>query len=322
MADIKISELPVVTTVGGTDIFPVVTGGITSQLSIKDLANSIPQVTSSLSASFASNVQLAQTASYVLNAVSASYVVSASYAESASSVVSASYAVSASFVISAATASYFNTTDTGIVSSSTQFNSLTSPFTGSFTGSFVGDGSGLTGVAAGSTFPYIGDAQITGSLQITGSMNTVGTVSVDLSGSSYPIAFSVGTLTKDMTSLSGSTGFGEAYLPVGYQNYYINVNESYNGESSLYLYQVTSDGSALIEPAYTTIITVVNKSTTLPVWIKRNPSDSVVSFRKASAPNTTIPSHSVAVGEYAEFFLDTSNQSVPKWVIYRTGSTY
>lgn len=36
----------------------------------------------------------------------------------------------------------------GVVSSSTQFNSLTAPFTGSFTGSFVGDGSGLTGIAS------------------------------------------------------------------------------------------------------------------------------------------------------------------------------
>jgi hypothetical protein len=35
-----------------------------------------------------------------------------------------------------------------VVSSSTQFTSLTAPFTGSFTGSFKGDGSGLTGVSA------------------------------------------------------------------------------------------------------------------------------------------------------------------------------
>lgn len=35
-----------------------------------------------------------------------------------------------------------------LVSSSTQFKTLTDPFTGSFTGSFSGDGSGLTGIAA------------------------------------------------------------------------------------------------------------------------------------------------------------------------------
>ena len=36
----------------------------------------------------------------------------------------------------------------GIISGSTQLNSLTNPITGSFTGSFVGDGSGLTGVTS------------------------------------------------------------------------------------------------------------------------------------------------------------------------------
>ena len=43
---------------------------------------------------------------------------------------------------------------TGTVSSSLQFNSLSSPFTGSFTGSFIGDGSGLTGIAT--TFAFTG----------------------------------------------------------------------------------------------------------------------------------------------------------------------
>jgi hypothetical protein len=38
----------------------------------------------------------------------------------------------------------------GVVSSSLQFNSISTPFTGSFTGSFTGDGSGLTSVSASS----------------------------------------------------------------------------------------------------------------------------------------------------------------------------
>lgn len=41
----------------------------------------------------------------------------------------------------------------GIVSSSAQFNSLSSPFTGSFTGSFAGDGTNLTGVSATAATP-------------------------------------------------------------------------------------------------------------------------------------------------------------------------
>jgi hypothetical protein len=52
----------------------------------------------------------------------------------------------------ATTASYIEYNDVvnkpTLVSSSLQFNTLTTPFTGSFTGSFTGDGSGLTGIAA------------------------------------------------------------------------------------------------------------------------------------------------------------------------------
>ena len=56
--------------------------------------------------------------------------------------------LSSGLVSSSAQISYTGITDipTNIVSSSAQFITLTSPFTGSFTGSFTGDGAGLTGV--------------------------------------------------------------------------------------------------------------------------------------------------------------------------------
>jgi hypothetical protein len=57
-----------------------------------------------------------------------------------SNATSASYALTASYVANA-----------GVISSSTQFKSLTDPFTGSFTGSFTGNGSGLTGVTSAGT---------------------------------------------------------------------------------------------------------------------------------------------------------------------------
>jgi hypothetical protein len=149
MANVKISQLPAVSSVTGTDVLPVVATTTTSQLTVKNLANSLPQVTSSLSASVAvsasqalsannattaSFVQTAQTASYVLNAVSASRAVNADNASTASFVANAQ---TASFVANAQTASYYNFTGTGIVSSS--------------------------------AFPYSGSAQITGSLGLTGS---------------------------------------------------------------------------------------------------------------------------------------------------------
>ena len=57
-------------------------------------------------------------------------------------------------------------------------------FSGSFSGSYVGDGSSLTGVSA---FPFVGDAQITGSLLISGSatpgLTIEGPIQVNHSGS-------------------------------------------------------------------------------------------------------------------------------------------
>jgi len=81
----------------------------------------------------------------------------------ASNVISSSFATTASYALNATA-----TVPAGTVSSSTQFTSLTAPFTGSFTGSFKGDGTGLTGVTA-TAFPYVGAAVISGSLTITGS---------------------------------------------------------------------------------------------------------------------------------------------------------
>ena len=86
------------------------------------------------------------TSSYALQALSASYAVSASH--EIIKEISSSYADTASFAQSG----------NGI-------------FSGSFSGSYEGDGSNLTGVDA---FPYIGNAVITGSLVVSGSNLTSG----------------------------------------------------------------------------------------------------------------------------------------------------
>lgn len=62
MANVKISELPVVTSVASSDVLPVVASTTTSKLTMTNLANSMPQVSSSISASYA------VTASYSQNA--------------------------------------------------------------------------------------------------------------------------------------------------------------------------------------------------------------------------------------------------------------
>ena len=63
--------------------------------------------------------------------------------------------------------SYTGITDitTNIVSSSAQFITLTSPFTGSFTGSFTGDGAGLTGVTATATGEIFQTGSNTGAIK-------------------------------------------------------------------------------------------------------------------------------------------------------------
>lgn len=57
MANIKISELPQVTSLSNTDVFPSVAGVTTSKITLKNLADSLPIVSSSISASsaFAAN---------------------------------------------------------------------------------------------------------------------------------------------------------------------------------------------------------------------------------------------------------------------------
>lgn len=90
MANVKISELSAVSSLSPTDVLPSVAGSTTSKITVQDLANSLTEVSSSISASYAT------TASYYGGSVvSASYATTASYF--GGTVVSSSYAVSASW---------------------------------------------------------------------------------------------------------------------------------------------------------------------------------------------------------------------------------
>jgi hypothetical protein len=71
MSDVKISQLPSASSAANNAVLPIVASGTTSQLTIANLAGSLPQVTSSISASFANNATSASyalTASFALNA--------------------------------------------------------------------------------------------------------------------------------------------------------------------------------------------------------------------------------------------------------------
>jgi hypothetical protein len=96
MADIKISALPAVTSVASNDILPVVASSSTSKITVQSLSNSLTQVSSSISASFAT------TASYVLgggNTVNTSSFVTTGSASSTQSI-SGSVLISGSLSVS------------------------------------------------------------------------------------------------------------------------------------------------------------------------------------------------------------------------------
>lgn len=86
----------------------------------------------------------------------------------------------------------------GTVSSSLQFNSLTSPFTGSFTGSFRGDGSGLTGVA--STLSTAGTTG-TGTVNLqtqTLTINGGNGITTNASGQTVTVSAPAGTVSSSI----------------------------------------------------------------------------------------------------------------------------
>lgn len=168
MANVKISQLPAVSSLSNTDVLPAVATSTTSKITLGNLANSITGVTSSISASLAqtaSFVKNAQTASYVLNAVTASFV---------------TLAQTASFVTTAQTASYVDgnsfTTDNKALSAS---NAITASYVDG--NSFTVDNPALSASYAltasyalngggGAAFPFTGDAHIYGKLVVTGSL--------------------------------------------------------------------------------------------------------------------------------------------------------
>jgi hypothetical protein len=135
-------------------------------------------------ASWANNAVNANTASYVLNAVSSSFSSTASYALNA---VSSSFASTASFIILAQSASYV-------------LNAVSSSF--STTASYVLNAVSASFATTASyyrVFPYTGSALITGSLGVTGS------VSITKSGSTvFSVEGSSGQLFSVTDSLSGS----------------------------------------------------------------------------------------------------------------------
>jgi len=144
MANVKISELPVVTSVASSDVLPVVASTTTSKLTMTNLANSMPQVSSSISASFA------LTSSFFGGTVStASFALTSSFY--GGNVTSASYALTSSFAVSASWAPGGSGGPISVSGSTLYSNDpVTSGFT-TINGIFFGSNAGLNATSADSS---------------------------------------------------------------------------------------------------------------------------------------------------------------------------
>lgn len=161
--------------VTGSSIFigPVTASSFTGSFT-GSLSGTSSWAENALNSNTASYVELAQTASYVLQAVSSSFSSTASYVELAQTASYVETAQTASYVLQAVSASYATTASYALQALSASY-------------------------APDTTFPYTGSALITGSLGVTGS------VSIYDSGSTiFNVEGSSGQLFSITDSLTGS----------------------------------------------------------------------------------------------------------------------
>ena len=180
-------------------------GRFTDNLTVTGSLNVTAGVTGSLlgtasfasTASFATLAQTANTASFVLQAVSASYVLQA---VSASFATLAQTANTASFVQTAQTASYvLNAVSASFATSASR--AVSSSF--ATTASFALNGGG------GAAFPFTGSAQISGSLTLVGNQIITGSLSQGLFADASGVgSHAEGNLTTAIGNYSHAEGIG------------------------------------------------------------------------------------------------------------------
>lgn len=201
MANVKIANLPATSSLVSTDVLPSVSIGsdITYKITVKDLSDSLTQVSSSISASYATTSSYSVSSSYARTgsfAVTASYVTGSIHV-AGNLATSASYAITASYALngggggstnpggSNTQIQYNNSNAFGGVSTAT-FDGTTFRATGSFSGSLTGN---LTGTAS----------YVTGSIHVAGNLATSASYAVT---SSYALSSSYAVTSSFVTSAS------------------------------------------------------------------------------------------------------------------------
>ena len=174
-----------------------------------------------LNANTASYVETAQTASYVLQAVSASFASTASFVETAQTASYVTLAQTASYVETAQTASYVlqAVSSSYAVTASYAENALSASY------------------APDTTFPYTGSALITGSLGVTGSVSLYdsGSTIFNVEGSTGQLFSITDSLTGSLFSVNTVAG-----LPIieAFSDNTVNI-----GKFGVYPIKVTNSGN-------------------------------------------------------------------------------
>lgn len=245
MANLKITQLPPVSTVTGATVLPVVIDAVTSQLNIENLAKSLPQVTSSLSASLAvsaSQAQSATTASHAVTAVSASF---ATTSQLPLQGVTTASAAGSTITFTKGDSTTFSVTVTGASAESASYvssSNVDGPLgKNSIVSSSYAVSSSLAISAswspASSAFPFTGIAQITGSLVVSGSAGEGITV-IPESGYSALSAYDSSIVARDYSNNnrayvsaqdSTSTIYAQIGYNVGFGSYIALSNGTYTG---------------------------------------------------------------------------------------------
>lgn len=209
MAKIRISDLASTSSLSPTDFLPSVgvSSDTTYKITVQDLANSLTEVTSSISASYSITASYAE---YSSQAYSASYALSSSTAESSSYSLSSSYSTTASYAANGGVTK---------ILAGTSINVSPVDGLGQVTVSYGG---------GGGAFPFTGSAVISGSLEVTGSVSALqGGFTGSLFGSSsYAITASYALNVGAVDASKISTGSVTASVNVGDQDVFQIVSAS------------------------------------------------------------------------------------------------
>jgi len=176
-------------------------------------------------------------------------------------------------------------------------------------------------------FLVTGSIDVTGSMRVTNGLSLTGSlvfspgsliVQTTASAASGPLKHyaSIGSFAGSMSDLSGSTG--NRFIPSGNKLYYITCNESNNSKTSLYLYDLTSNGTTPISPMYSEEITVINTVGSNAAQIIPSPKDSATSINTLGGAFT---SRSLAAGAYMRLFVEYASFA-PQWHIIASGSLF